>query len=123
MVPGSPEGEYILLIQNYQDETALGAILAGSGHVPFSKTLFLVEGDLQNWQKELINLFEITKKLSKGHQVSEFQEQLSFCRCICYTMDNDLVIAKLDLPESQLFSFLQSQSQKEGLDLVIINDT
>lgn len=122
IVSGIRKGEYLLYIPDCRDTMTIESVLSSAGFVPLAKTIYIMKMNLPRWHETINELFEIAVKLSKGHRVKEFESQLSNCHCLCYTMDEDLIIAKLDLDEDHLLPILESVAQEESLDLVVIRD-
>jgi hypothetical protein len=113
--------DYIFLFPDCQDEYVWTTILGSAGLVPFARTIFVLDNNPSNWQEVIASLFGIAQKLSAGHPLDKFQSELSICRCLCYSMDEDLVIAKVDLPESTAISILKDTAREKNLELVLDN--
>ena len=112
------EKEQIFMIPDCDDQSVWEDILSGYAHGAFARAIFVLDHKPDNWQETITRLFEITVKLSGGQPAADFDE-LSDCRCLCYSMDEDLVIAKVDLPESNVISILEDIARENDLELVI----
>ena len=112
-------GGKILLFLDCQDQNVWEKILFGDSFTPAAKSIFMLENKPSNWQEAITELFNIVEKLNDGHSINEYKNQLSKCHCLCYVLDSDLVIAKVDLPENVLLSILEDVARNEGLELTI----
>ncbi len=109
--------DYVFLFPDCQDEYVWETILGSAGLIPYARTIFILDQKPPNWQEIIADLFDIAQSPSSGHLQNE--SRLSICHCLCYSMDEDLVIARVDLPESTVLSILEDTARKEDLQLVL----
>jgi hypothetical protein len=110
---------HIFILPDCQDQHVLETIFTPAGHDPFARTIFVLDQKPANWKETITRLFEIAVKLSDRQPAANFEGELSTCRLLCYSMDEDLVIAKVDLPENIVISILEDIARENDLDLVI----
>jgi hypothetical protein len=113
------EKDQIFLLPDCKDHSVCEDALAGSGYGAFGRSIFVLDHKPANWKETITRLFEIAVKLSGGQPAADFESELSTCRCLCYSMDDDLVIEKVDLPENIVISILEDIARENDLDLVI----
>jgi len=113
------QGEQIFIFPDCEEQSALEIILASYADEPLTRTIFLLDHKPEDWRQVVSRLFEIAVNLSSGQSAAEFESDLSICRCLCYSMDEELVIPKVDLTESDVLSILEHTAREEYLDLVL----
>lgn len=69
------------------------------------------------------DLYGITQKLENGTSPDELKNELMTCRCLGYSVDEDLVISKIDLSEDAVVSIIAQIAREEGLELLVRNQT
>ncbi len=106
--PRKAKDEQIILVPDCQDKCVWKCILTYAGLIPFTRSIFMLDDNPTNWQEVMTRLFEIAEKISDGYPVAEYSQELAMCRCLCYSMDEDLVINKVDLSETTIWFFLKS---------------
>jgi hypothetical protein len=108
-----------ILFPDCDDQFIYETILSTVGLIPLSRCIYCLDDIPINWRDTISQLFDITQKLEKGHLTSEFENQLSICRCLCYSLDENLVIAKADLEENEILLLLENIAHEEYLSIII----
>ena len=114
----SKKDEKIILIPDCQDPRIWKAVLTYAALNPLDRCIYMIERNPSNWQEVINSLYEITRNLSEGHDFVAYKDELAACHCLCYSVDEDLVIGKVDLPETNILSIFRDIAKEEGLDLV-----
>ncbi|MBI4332748.1 MAG: hypothetical protein HY673_15870 [Chloroflexi bacterium] len=111
--------ETVFLFPDCQDKELWAAFLGSAGLVPLARCLFIVDRDPADWRAAMSRLFEIAQGIAQGKSATEYEADMSVCHCLCYSLDEDLVIAKVALPERTVLSVLEGAAREEGLELVV----
>ncbi len=113
-------GNYtIFTLRECDDECLWTSILASAPLVPRAKSVFILDRSPADWQSTVARLFDATQSLEKGPPNDRIAEELEMCHCVCLSMDWDLLIAKIDLPDATVLSILGDVARDEGLELVL----
>jgi hypothetical protein len=112
---------HLFLIPDCQDPSVWEAFFEIGTNDDGGRTIFSLDYRPRNWREIIARLFEIFVKLYKtpGGRFPGFERALSRCHLWCFSVDADLVIGKVDLPESTVLSILESVASEESLKLVI----
>ena len=113
----SKKNEQIILIPDCQDHRIWKTVLTNAALNPLDRCMFMLEHNPLNWQEVVNRLYEISYNLLDGEQFSAYKDELALCHCICYSVDEDLVFGKVDLPETTVLSILGNVAEEEGLEL------
>jgi hypothetical protein len=116
------EHESLFLIPECTDTRVWERIFASVGAVHLSRMLVVVDSTPKDWHNTVASLFGITQKLSDRYSPNEFIEDLSICKCLCYSIDNDLNIGKIDLPDNIIFAILENIALEYDLQLLVKKD-
>jgi hypothetical protein len=111
--------EEIFLLPDCEDPSALRTVFSVLGLIPFTRCVFVLKDQPANWQEVMGRLFEATQKIARKQSVPEYEPELSRCHLLAYSVEQDLVIARVDIPESELENILESIAREEKLDLSI----
>jgi hypothetical protein len=111
--------EEIFLLPDCQDTSVQETIFSVLGMIPFTRCLFMLDRQPANWQDVMEHLFEATKKMDKKQPVTSYAHELSMCHCLCYSANENLVIAKIDMPESDLTSILKTVAREKNIEVNI----
>jgi hypothetical protein len=109
----------IFLFPDCQNTRVMETIFAVLGMVPFTRCLYILDRQPANWQEVTEHLFEATKKMAKKRPVIEYNNELSECRFLCYSVSEDLVIGKIDMSQSDITSILENVAREERIELSI----
>ena len=123
MMTSINKDEQIFIFPDCQDKNAWETILSMMTLSGNSRCIFILDNKPQHWGDVIIRLHQITQLLEKGHQICEFETELTQCHCLCGSSDEDLVISKIDLKENIVLSVLGDIVKEEGLELVIKRET
>ena len=113
------ENDQIFMVPDCEEQFVLEDILSGCAHGLFGRCIFILDNKPENWKETIERLFEITEKLVDGQPAAEFESELSSCHLLCFSADEELAIAKVDLPESTVFSIIEDIARENDLNLVI----
>ena len=116
-VEGSGKDEHIFIFPDCPNQHLQETILSFCPDYHFSKAVFVLDYKPENWKEAVTGLLTVAKELSRGRSVEDFKAELSHCHCLCYSEDNDLVIAKVDLPENIVKSILENVFREYNFDL------
>jgi hypothetical protein len=111
--------EHIFIFPDCQDKNVWETILSMMALSGNSRCIFILDNKPQHWGDVIIRLHQIVQLLEKGHQISEFETELTHCHCLCGSSDEDLVILKIDLKENIVLSVLGDIGKEERLELVV----
>jgi len=115
----SDKKEKVVLIPDCQDQSVWKRLLEGAGLVSYARCFFMLKDKPLNWKEIISSLYENITKLDEGHSFAEYESTLSVCPCLCFSLDEDLVIGKVDLPEFKLLEMLNVLAQEDGLEIDI----
>jgi hypothetical protein len=118
-ISSSDKKEKVVLIPDCQDQSVWKRLLEGAGLVSYTRCFFMLKDKPPNWKEIISSLYEIITKLDEGHSFAEYESTLSVCPCLCFSLDEDLVIGKVDLPEFKLLDMLNVLAQEDGLEIDI----
>jgi hypothetical protein len=113
--------ENILLFADCKDDSTLDIIYQATGMNPFTRCIFVLDKKPEKLQDTISHYFNLAQEISRGHKAANFADELKECHFLGYSMDNDLVIGKIDLPENIVTSILQDIATAESLEAVIKN--
>jgi hypothetical protein len=109
----------IFLLPDCEDPSALRTVFSVLGLNPFTRCIFLLKDQPAEWQEVMARLFEATQKIARRQMVPEYETELARCHLLAYSVDQDLVIGRMDISESQLEDILEGVAREEKLDLAI----
>jgi len=112
---------HVFVLRNCWNQNVWKQILSSLGLVTKARCIFILDYNPVDWLNTVNDLFKITQKIETGHSTLEFESELSSCRCLCYSNDEDLIIAKVDIKEEDILSILQDVAREFSLNLVIQN--
>jgi len=111
--------ESLFLFPDCQDRFVWEGVFKVGPTRDLDRTVFVLDHKPPNAKEFIERLFDITRKISFRNWEASFYDDLSTCHCLCYSIDADLVIGKIDLPESKILSILKNIAAKEDLSLVV----
>jgi hypothetical protein len=115
--------DHVYLFPDCQEKHVWEIILSAIGLLAFTRTFFMLDQRPSNWQEVINRLFQSTLALANDNYASEFENDLSNCRCICYSINEDLILEKVDLPENIMLTILEDVAREEGLEIVFKRET
>ncbi len=115
----SNKNENVFIIPDCSDEHILEAIFETGVVIDCGRSFFILSYLPVDWVGTVSQLFNISQNLSQDHKVSEYQKELSGCLCLCYSVDENLVIGKVDLSRDRILSITRDIARDEGLRLII----
>jgi hypothetical protein len=115
--------ETVILFPDCEDLNVWKRLLQGAGLVPYARCFFLLKGKPANWKDVVMSLYVEISKTEPGNSLNENKSILSDCPCLCYSVDEDLVIGKIDLPESTVLDILKNLAVEDGLALDVERET
>ncbi len=117
---GSDEKHFrVLLFPDCRDAEVWKSVLGVGNFFPAGRMLLVLDHNPSDWQAVVAHLHEIAARIAGGEPAGKFAAEFAGCHCVCYSEDEDLVIAKIDLAETALFSILEEEARKDGLELVV----
>lgn len=111
--------EEIFLLPDCQNPSTIQTIFSVLGLIPFVRCAFILDRKPGNWEEVMEQLFLATQKIAKKKPTVEYEGVLGMCRCLCYSFNEDLVIGKIDMPQSDLVTILEEVGKEEHLGLSI----
>jgi hypothetical protein len=117
--PGSKKNECIYLIPDCSDENVWAKVFQTGVIEDYARTFYILGMKPIHWQDTIDNLFKITQSLSKYEIYKEFEKELIDCLCLCYSIDENLVISRVNLTQNLVFSVLEKIAESEGLRIKI----
>jgi hypothetical protein len=113
------KNEYIYLISDCSDQLVWEKIFETGVVIDCGRTFFILNEIPLCWLDSIDSLYNIAKSLSQGHKAKEYEKELSHCLCLCYSIDENLVIGKVNLSENIILTNLENLAKAEGLKLVL----
>jgi hypothetical protein len=111
--------EEVFLLADCEIASVLQTVLSVLGMVPFTRCIYILDSQPSNWQEVTERLFQATKKIARNQPAPEYEGELALCKCLCYSADQDLMIGKIDLPESDLMATLEQLAKDQKLSLMV----
>ncbi len=111
--------EEIFLLPDCEAPSVLRTVFSVLGLIPFTRCIFLLKDQPANWQEVMGRLFEATQKIARKQSVPEYEAELSRCHFLAYSLNQDLVVVRIDMPQSELEEILEKVAREEKLDLAI----
>lgn len=90
-----------------------------SGRRAYETAIFILDEKPDNWRNIIVRLIKIMDEIDEGHDINEYMDELKHCLFASYTIDLDLMIRKIDLPEDTIISILKDVAAEEGLELIV----
>lgn len=115
--------EEVFLLPDCQYIPAMELIFSVMGMVPFTRCVYILNQKPENWKEVMERLFEATRKIAKKQPVTGYERELSMCHLLGYSSNQDLVIAKIDLPEKEIVSTFQLVAREERIELALRKKT
>jgi hypothetical protein len=109
----------IILLPDCEAPSALRTVFSVLGLIPFTRCVYILKDQPANWKEVMERLFEATQKIAKKQPVPEYEADLSRCHLLAYSIDQDLYIARIDIPQSEIEQLLEKVAHQEKLDLSI----
>lgn len=116
------KGERTFLFPDCRDQKAIEVILSSDAINDVNRTVVIMDHQPSDWREVLKRLYNVAFNLYEMHSIKEFKDDLLGCKCLCYTIDHDLLIAKIDLDESIVLDIATDLAQEEDLELVITRE-
>lgn len=112
-------GTHLYLIENCNVKPVWEAFFRTATNWDGGRTLFMTDQIFADLRLAMEVMSEIVQRLSSGRPLANLDEHLSRCRVLCYSVDADLVIAKVDLSEESIFRILKVIADSENLELKV----
>lgn len=111
--------ETVVLLPDCQDTTIWKRLLRGAGLISYARCFFMLEDKPFDWKDTISNMYDNLLTLIDGHSIKEYSSVLSGCPCLCFSLDEDLVIGKVNLLENTIIDILRKLAKEDGLELEI----
>lgn len=116
-IPTADEREYLYIIPDCQDKTVWTSFFSTSAF-DTGRMIFTVDTQPLVYGDVVQRMVGVVQNSYHGKSIVEFTNELSSCRCLAYSIDSDLVLAKVDLADNDIVSVLCSLAEEYNLELV-----
>ncbi len=119
MIIQSDEKGESFLFKDCVEESVLETIFSAIGMVPYTRCVIITDQQPDHWNDLINRYFEIAQQFSDGKNANDFSTELNDCHLLCYSMDQDLVIQKIDLEKSTFLFVLEQIASEFDLNIIM----
>jgi hypothetical protein len=120
-VPTKDKDDYLFLFPDCEDRDVWQVVLGIETPFDYGKMILMFDHRVEDCWTVVSNAYEVVRQQSdpRAQPWTVLVKMLPECQALCYSVDENLWIGKVDLPEGVVPAILESIAREEDLELVV----